>query len=49
MIIGETVKVALSSIYVGNELPEYELVSKKTGSVITRLLKIADENTVADT
>lgn len=43
------VRLAAFLIYVGNERPGYELVFKKTGSVISRLIKIADENTVADT
>ena len=47
----EATKLRLSIffIYVGNELPEYEQLFKKTGSVISRLIKIADENSLANT
>ena len=31
-------------IYVGNELPEYQFIFDKTGNVLSRLLKITDEN-----
>lgn len=36
-------------IYVGNELPEYNLVVEKTAAVIKRLLKICNEATVSNT
>jgi ribonuclease P protein component len=32
-------------IYVGNELPEYDLVFEKTTHVLNRLIKISNENT----
>lgn len=41
--------MAVFIIYTGNELPLYELVYKKTGSLVSRLIKIADENPLADT
>lgn len=37
-------RLAVFLIYVGNEVPEYELVEKKTASIIKRLIKIADED-----
>jgi ribonuclease P protein component len=36
-------------IYVGNELPEYDLIFQKTSHVINRLKKIIDENNMAGT
>lgn len=42
-------QLAVFFIYVGNELPDYPTVFEKTGSVIKRLSKIVNENTVADT
>jgi len=41
--------LAVFIIYTGNELPVYELVYKKTGSLLSRLIKIADEDPLADT
>ena len=41
--------VAVFFIYVGNELPEYELIFEKTGNVLKRLIKITDENSLANT
>jgi ribonuclease P protein component len=35
-------------IYVGNELPEYQAVFDKTGAVLKRLIKIINENSLAD-
>jgi hypothetical protein len=32
-----------------NELPEYQLVFDKMGSAITRLIKIINEDSLADT
>lgn len=34
-------------IYTGNQIPEYKTVTEKMQSAITRLNKIADENTTA--
>lgn len=31
-------------IYVGNELPDYDLIFEKTGNALKRLIKIVDEN-----
>lgn len=41
--------LVLFFIYVGNELPAYEFIFSKTGTVLKRLIKIADENSLADT
>ena len=41
--------VAVFFIYVGNELPVYELIFEKTGNVLKRLIKITDENSLANT
>ncbi|MFM6926589.1 MAG: ribonuclease P protein component [Ferruginibacter sp.] len=35
-------------IYVGNELPGYELIFEKTTHVLNRLIKISNENTAAN-
>jgi ribonuclease P protein component len=42
-------QLAVFFIYVGNELPEYKIVFEKTGAVIKRLVKIINENSLADT
>lgn len=42
-------QLAVFFIYVGTELPEYKLVFDKTGNAINRLVKITDENNLADT
>ncbi len=36
--------VAVFFIYTGNELPQYEFILEKTGSVLNRLIKILLEN-----
>lgn len=36
-------------IYVGNELPEYSFIFERTGKAIKHLIKIINENTLADT
>lgn len=41
--------MAVFFIYVGNELPEYDFIFIKTGQVINRLIKIANEDSMADT
>lgn len=41
-------KLVVFFIYVGNELPEYELIFDKTGHAINRLKKILHENSLAD-
>lgn len=41
-------QLAVFFIYVGNELPEYKTVFDKTGAVLTRLIKMMNENSVAD-
>lgn len=35
-------------IYIGNELPEYDFVFEKTGNVLKRLIKMADEDSKTD-
>ena len=37
-------QLAVFFIYVGNEIPAYEFIFEKTGAVLKRLYKIADEN-----
>ena len=41
-------QLAVFIIYVGNELPEYDLIFEKTLHVLNRLIKISDENTAAN-
>ena len=41
-------RLDLFFIYVGNEIPDYESLFQKTGSVLNRLIKMTDENSVAD-
>jgi len=41
--------LAVFLLYVGNELPEYHLVFEKIGSILIRLNKISDENSLANT
>lgn len=40
--------LAVFLLYVGNELPDYNLVFDKIGSVLIRLNKISDENSSAN-
>lgn len=42
-------QLAVFLIYVGNELPEYQILLNKTGAVLKRLIKIINENSLADT
>lgn len=42
-------QLAVFFIYVGNELPEYQILFDKTGAVLKRLIKIINENSPADT
>lgn len=42
-------QIAVFFIYVGNELPEYDLIYEKTGHAIKRLIKILHENISSDT
>lgn len=44
---GKNIRVFI--IYIGNELPEYDLVSSKIKAVLVRLKKIANEEAVANT
>lgn len=41
--------LAVFFIYVGNELPDPPFLFEKTGNVIKRLIKIVNENSLADT
>ena len=36
-------------IYLGNELPEYETLKDRTGAVLKRLIKISNEDSLANT
>ena len=36
-------------IYVGNELPEYQFIFDKTKTVLNRLIKNTNENSLANT
>ena len=42
-------QLAVFFIYVGNELPEYQVVFDKTGAALMRLIKITNENSLANT
>lgn len=42
-------QLAVFIMYIGNELPEYEAVHVKTGSLLNRLIKIINENPAANT
>jgi ribonuclease P protein component len=44
----EQKQLAVFIIYVGNELPEYDLIFEKTTHVLNRLIKISNENTAAN-
>lgn len=41
-------QLAVFIIYVGNELPEYDLILDKTTHVLNRLIKTSNENTAAN-
>jgi hypothetical protein len=42
-------QLAVFVIYVGNELPDYDFIFEKTDHVLTRLIKITNENLPANT
>ena len=42
-------QLAVFFIYLGNELPEYQNLFERTGAVLKRLIKLINENSVADT
>lgn len=42
-------QLAVFFIYLGNELPEYQPLLERTGAVLKRLIKMINENPVADT
>lgn len=48
-LAGNQKSIAVFFIYIGNELPKYDFIFEKTGHVINRLIKIANENSLADT
>ena len=41
-------QLAVFFIYLGNELPEYQPLFERTGAVLKRLIKMINENSVAD-
>jgi len=41
-------QLAVFIIYVGNELPEYDLIFEKVTHVLNRLIKISNENTATN-
>ena len=41
-------QLAVFIIYVGNELPEYDLIFDKTTHLLNRLIKITNENTATN-
>jgi ribonuclease P protein component len=41
-------QLAVFIIYVGNELPEYDLIFEKTTQLLNRLIKISNENTASN-
>ena len=43
-LIKQQKHLAVFFIYVGNDLPEYSFYYDKEGNVISRLIKITDEN-----
>jgi ribonuclease P protein component len=48
LLILQQKQLAVFFIYVGNELPEYDLIFEKTTHVLNRLIKISNENTAAN-
>ncbi len=42
-------QLAVFIIYTGNELPHYDFIFEKTDHVLTRLIKITNENLSANT
>ena len=42
-------QLAVFFIYLGNELPEYQPLFERTGIILKRLIKMINENSVADT
>jgi ribonuclease P protein component len=42
-------KLVVFFIYVGNEVPAYTFISEKTGKAIKHLIRIINENNLADT
>jgi ribonuclease P protein component len=48
LLIQQQKQLAVFIIYVGNELPEYDLIFDKTAHVLNRLIKISNENTEAN-
>jgi ribonuclease P protein component len=45
---GNQKQLAVFFIYAGNELPGYSTVFDKTGAVLKRLIKMTNENSLAD-
>jgi ribonuclease P protein component len=42
-------KLAVFFIYVGNEIPSYSFISERTGKAIKHIIRIINENNLADT
>lgn len=49
LLLQQQKQMAVFIIYVGNELPDYDFVFEKTGHVLTRLIKITNENPASNT
>ena len=43
-VAAQNTKLNIFFIYVGNELPEYDVVFERTAAVLKRMNKIIDEN-----
>jgi ribonuclease P protein component len=41
-LLEQNVQLSVFILYIGKELPEYELVFEKTGNIINRLIKFTD-------
>lgn len=49
LLLQQQMQLAVFIIYVGNELPDYDFIYEKTHHVLTRLIKITNENLPANT
>lgn len=49
LLLQQQKQLAVFIIYVGNELPDYDFIYEKTHHVLTRLIKITNENLPANT
>jgi len=48
VLVEKEMTLSIFILYHGNELPKYDLVYERTGSIIKRLIKVINENTQAD-